>query len=79
MVTFIDGAVNIVVSCIYYSWDNYLAVAAVFWMVHSFFCNFTGVVLQQKLFVLFLYCFKKNRRCRVRENSSGEGGIEWKK
>jgi hypothetical protein len=43
------------------------------------FCNFTGVVLQQKLFVLFLYCFKKNRRCRVRENSSGEGGIEWKK
>ena len=36
MVTFIDGAVNIVVSCIYYSWDKLLA-AAVFWMEYSFF------------------------------------------
>ncbi len=76
MVTFIDGAVNIVVSCIYYSWDKLLA-AAVFWMEYLFLlCNLIGAVLSGRSFVLFSYCFKKNRWYRARENGIGEGGIE---
>ena len=68
MVTFIDGAGNIVVSCIYYSWDKLLA-AAVFWMEYSFFVILSVLLYPAETFCLIFILFQKEQAVQSQEES----------